>query len=206
MIAPDDLLALVAVHGLPVAGLIAVVEGPIITVLCAWAAAGGLFTPWKVFAVMVLADLIGDIAFYALGRQGVDRIPAGWLRRIGARPGRLRGLERQFRHRGGRMLALGKVTHSAGALFLLAAGAARMPVLPFLWFNLLATLPKTALFFALGWFGGHAWQRMEIWIANGSILLALVVVATALWWFLHQRRTSPASSRPITRRPGSRPS
>lgn len=205
MSGPEEFLALVSSHGLPVVGLIALIEGPIITVLAAWAASLGVFAPWTVFAVVVAADLAGDLVFYALGRRGIGWLPPAWARRIGLRPARLRLLTRQFRDRGGRMLLLGKVTHSAGALVLVAAGAAQMRLLPFFWFNLLATLPKSLLFFALGWFAGHAWERIDRWITHGSLILLLLLGASAaLIWFRSRRvAASAASSLPGTRGRGS---
>lgn len=191
MLTPEGLMALVSTHGLPIVGLVALLEGPIVTVLAAWAASRGVFDPWAVLAVVVIADLAGDFGFYALGRRGTGWLPPGWARRIGLRPARLRLLTRQFQQRGGRMLLLGKVTHSAGALVLIAAGAARMPLLPFFWFNLLATLPKSLAFFALGWFAGHAWERIERWIAHGSLILLIVLAAgAALIWFRWRRAAS----------------
>lgn len=190
MTGPEDLMALVAAHGLPVVGLIALVEGPIVTVLAGWAASGGVLPLWPLAATVILADLAGDLGFYLLGRRGIGWVPGGLRRRLGLRPDRLDRLAEQFRCRGGRILLLGKLTHSAGALVLTAAGAARMPVAPFLVYNLLATVPKSLAFLALGHIAGHAWERIETWIVNGSwLLLALVAMAALIWW---RRRASAA--------------
>jgi len=126
--------------------------------------------------------------------------PQGLRRRLGRNPDRLDRLTDHFRHRGGRILVLGKLTHSAGALVLTAAGAARMPVAPFLFFNLVATVPKSLALLALGICAGHAWERIDTWIANGSwIALALGLL---LAWRLRPAPASAASSPPGTRRRG----
>lgn len=178
MIAPDQLMALVATAGLPVVGLVAVLEGPIITVLAGWAAAQGLLPLWPLAVVLVLADLIGDLAFYALGRQGAAWVPQPLRDRLGLHPERLDGVARRFHTRGGRILIMGKLTHSAGALILTAAGAARMPLRPFVVYNLMATVPKSLIFLALGHIAGHAWERIGTWIANGSWILLALIAAT----------------------------
>lgn len=190
MTGPEELMALVAAHGLPVVGLIAVVEGPIITVLAGWAAANGLLPLWPLAATVILADLAGDLGFYLLGRRGIGRLPAGLRRRLGLHPDRLARLAEQFRTRGGRILVLGKLTHSAGAVILTAAGTARMPLVPFLAYNTLATVPKSLAFLALGHIAGHAWERIETWIVKGSwLLLALLAIGALIWW---RRRASAA--------------
>ena len=58
--------------------LIAVAEGPIITVIAGFLASRGLLDVALVFAVAFLADLRRDLLLYAIGRSG--RAPAGLLR------------------------------------------------------------------------------------------------------------------------------
>ena len=82
-----------------------------------------------------------------------------------------------FEEKGGRTLLFGKLTHVAGLPILVAAGAARMPYPIFLGYNFLGTLPKTAVFAALGWCFGSAWQRIDGGIFYASILATVVLTA-----------------------------
>jgi membrane protein DedA with SNARE-associated domain len=61
-----------------------------------------------------------------------------------------------LRRRGWRLLVWGKVTHAAGFAVLIAAGAARMPFLPFLLVSAPLSAAKTALLVGLGWAVGGA--------------------------------------------------
>lgn len=201
MIAPDQMMALVSAHGLPVIGLVAVVEGPVVTVLAGWAVATGALPLGPLVLVLIVADLVGDLGFYALGRRGLGWLPQRLRRRLGLNPDRLDRLTDHFCHRGGRILVLGKLTHSAGALVLTAAGAARMPVAPFLFFNLVATVPKSLALLALGVWAGHAWERIDTWIANGSWIALALGLAALLAWRLRPAPASAALSPPGTRRP-----
>lgn len=178
----EAVAALLAKHGLVILAPVAVIEGPIVTVIAAWLASRGLFDLWSVAAVVILADLVGDFAFYALGRWGLGVLPPEWLARFGIGASRLSRLSGHFDARGGRTLLFGKLTHSVGFAVLAAAGMARMPLPRFFWFNLLGTVPKSLVFVALGYGFGAAYARIDDWIARASIiLLALIVVGAAAW-------------------------
>lgn len=178
----ETIIAVMAKHGLAVIAPIAVLEGPIVTVIAAWLASQHLFNIWSVAIVVILADLVGDLGLYALGRWGLHRLPKRWRDRLGLNRARLHGLAKHFEAKGGRTLVFGKLTHSAGAAVLVAAGLARLPFWRFVWINLAATIPKSLFFVALGYFIGSAYTRIDDWIARASlVLLGVIVVAGAVW-------------------------
>lgn len=184
MIDLPTIQSLISTHGLWVVAPIAVLEGPIVTVISAWLAQRGLFDLPQLILVLVLADLAGDAILYAVGRWGLHRLPPHWLRRVGLREGRLRLMSRRFDHQGGRILAFGKLTHAAGAAVLVAAGLARMPFGSFLFFNTLATIPKTLAFVALGYLIGHTYRLIYFWLSNASLaILAILAIGAAAWMF-----------------------
>ncbi|OCX66809.1 hypothetical protein BFP70_01255 [Thioclava sp. SK-1] len=188
----ETIIALLSTHGLMLVGGLAIVEGPIVTVLAAWLASQGIFDIWRLLIVVIVADVLGDIVYYLIGRRGLGIVPARWRSRLGLDQKRLRKMLRHFRAKGGRTLVMGKLTHSAGAAILVAAGIARMPFVPFLMYNFIASIPKSAAFVALGYFVGSAYARIDGWIARGSlILLIALVVAGAVWWF-HRRQSCPS--------------
>ncbi|MEZ5722460.1 MAG: hypothetical protein R3D59_13060 [Paracoccaceae bacterium] len=115
--------ALLAKHGLILVAPVAVLEGPIVTVIAAWLATRGVFPLWAVALVVVAADLVGDLLLYALGRWGRAVVPTRFLDRLGLGAARLEALAGHFEVKGGRTLLFGKITHSVGFAVLVAAGA-----------------------------------------------------------------------------------
>ena len=136
--------------------------------------------------MLSLGDLVGDALHYALGRSGLRRIPERWRHRLRIDEAALDVLGHHFKARGGRTLIVAKLTHSLGFAALIAAGAARMPFLPFLWFNLLGTLPKTLAFLLLGYALGHATAMIDTWLWRGS-LVVIVLGGLFLLWLLKKK-------------------
>lgn len=185
----DTLIAAVASHGVTILLPLSIIEGPIVTILAGYASRLGVFQIPVAFAIVVLGDLIGDSLLYLLGQRGLGRIPPKWLARLGLAPDRVTALSEHFAEKGGRTLILAKITHSVGAAVMVAAGLARMPFWMFMWFNLLGTLPKSAVFLALGYVLGEAAAQLGPSITIGSmIMLGLMALGGAAWWFWPRRK------------------
>lgn len=182
MIPYETLIDWLTQYGLWIVALAAIAEGPIVTVLSAFLAREGVFPLVPLAVILVAGDILGDFAFYMLGRRGIGRIPLRWRRWLGLGPGRTEVLAEHFAQRGGRLLVLGKLTHSVGAAVLVAAGLARMPIVPFLAYNLFASIPKTGALMALGWFAGDAYARIDLWLGRGAwVMFGLIALAVAIW-------------------------
>lgn len=190
MTAGQEIAALVMAHGLWVLVPLAVLEGPIVTVIVGGLASLGLIDPALAIVLLVLADVAGDAVLYAGGRGlRIDRIPL-----IGARlrlpRAQLVPLIRGMRRHATRLMVLGKLTHAAGFAVLIAAGAARVSLAQFLVVNLLASVPKTLAFFALGYGFATAQERISHWLSlgSGAVLGVAAVAAGLVLVFRHRAR------------------
>lgn len=182
--------ALIRDWGLIILAPLAVLEGPIVAIVSGYLSRAGLLMLPQAMVVLVLADLLGDVVLYMLGRRGRAGAALPWLARFGVTRRRLARVLRAFRARGGRILVLGKLTHSAGFAVLLAAGMARMPFARFLALNLLATLPKVAAFLWLGWwFGAVSSGRIGNWLLGGSLLVVVCVGVALIFHVLSRERS-----------------
>ena len=175
-----DVLQMMQNHGLWLVGPMAIIEGPIVTVIAAYLAKLGYMTLLGVYLVCMLGDLVGDAMYYWIGRAGPAVLPERWLARLGVTAARQMALKGHFAKNGGRTLLLGKLTHSAGLPIMLASGAARMNFSLYMWYNVLGTIPKTALFVAVGWYLGSAYTAIDHWIWRASAGLILVVAVGLL--------------------------
>lgn len=183
----ETVIALVKAHGIALIAPLSILEGPIVTVVASYLASLAYLNIYAVIFVVILGDLVGDLILYGAGRWGSG---AKWMAKLGLTAERLANLTGHFAGKGARTLLFGKWTHSAGAAVLFAAGVARMPLGAFMFWNTLATVPKSLLFVAIGYSFGHLYHQIDDWIGKGSIvLLTLLVFGGILWWW--QKRRGP---------------
>lgn len=188
---PAEILALVQAHGILILAVLAVFEGPIVTVIAAWLASLSILSLPQVFICVVLADLVGDTVLYLAGRFAPDWLPVAWARYLGLSRRRVARFLRGFRDNGPRLLVFGKLTHAAGFAMLIAAGAARMPFWQFVLVNTLATVPKSVFFITVGYLGGSAFAAIGQWLFLFSLVVGGVVALFVVWWWRKHRTQHP---------------
>ena len=183
----ETVIALVKLHGIGLLVPLAILEGPIVTVIAAYLASLAYLNIWAVIVVVILGDLLGDIVLYGAGRWGSG---ARWMARLGLDEARLQRLTEHFEGKGPRTLLVGKWTHTAGAAVLFAAGVARMNFAAFLFWNTLATIPKSLIFVVIGYSFGHLYNSINDWIGRASVLMGTILIFTAVifWWRRHSKR------------------
>ncbi len=160
---------------------LAVVEGPVVSVVAGFLSAQGYFAWYWALCLLVCGDLIGDVFYYWVGRSGRTT-----LARLGRRAGMgvTPELQRDLRNNAVRMLFIGKWTHSIGFLVLIGSGMLRVPLPRFIVVNLIATLPKSAALLALGYFAAAAWPGLEAHAAVATIglgALGMAAIGLTLW-------------------------
>jgi len=164
LISLQDILAWIIHYKYAVMLPIAVVEGPIVTVFGGFLAAHGLLNVYAVYVVSLLGDIIGDLLYYVIGRWGMKSFLIKWGYLFGVTEKKIKNLEKHFEKHSGKTLVLGKISHGVGSIVLIAAGAAKMPVGRFVWFNLISSLPKSLLFLLVGFYFGAAYKRISAYI------------------------------------------
>jgi membrane protein DedA with SNARE-associated domain len=163
-------LPLLARYGYTVLLPIAVVEGPAVTMIAGALVAAGQFDPVLTCALLVAADLVGDVLYYCLGRFGHAPLVARLSKRLSAASEKLRPLEQRFRDNDWKLLMIGK-TQALGSVILYMAGASRTPFIRYMALNLLGTLPKVILFQTIGYFLGRG-------ILSSTRYVDLITLAT----------------------------
>jgi membrane protein DedA with SNARE-associated domain len=160
---------------------IAILEGPVVTVISGILVARGTLSFLPTLAVVFAGDMISDPALYLLGRFGrqlLRRLPLPAFAQH-----RLEPVERQYAAFPWRTLIVGKLSYGLGSLFVVAAGAARMPARDFLMRMGLVDAVKSASLLALGYFCGRAVLRRTGYLryyAAAVIAAALLAAAAAL--------------------------
>ena len=159
-----------------------VVAGPPAYVVAGALIAGGALNWLIVTLMLVAADLVGDAAYYSLGRWGHGPLMDRLGQRLKMTPERLQPIEDRFRRNDWILILIGK-SQAFGAVVLYAAGATRMNFVRFLWWNLVATIPKIILFELVGYFFGATVMRSQhsVDVITFVMFGAALVLLVAYW-------------------------
>jgi membrane protein DedA with SNARE-associated domain len=153
---------------------IVVIEGPVATVLAGFLSSMSYLSLGISYVIVVLGDLVGDMIYYALGYWGRGGIIEKYGSYVGITGKRLSQLEAHFQDHAGKTLLLGKLTHGIGIVALIAAGTARVPFIKFLWYNLVATLPKSLILLLVGFYFGEAYMKLSRYL-DYTAVIALII-------------------------------
>ena len=187
-------------HGIALILPLAVIEGPVVSVLAGFLSAQGDFHWYWALCLLVCGDLIGDGIYYWIGRSGRASLTGlGKLLRMRAHV--TTAVQCGLRCNAVKMLFIGKWTHSIGGIVLVGSGMVRLPFARFMLVNLLATVPKSAVLFALGYFADSYFKLFERHVLLATIVLGALGGASILLVFRKDLRPrgceiSPAAMDP----------
>lgn len=159
------------------------IEGPIVTIIGAFLSTLGYLNLFFVFWIVLAGDIFGDMIHYAIGRWGGAPLLNRWGHHIGVTEKRFLRLKQSFHTHPRRTLFTGKLLQGVGAMVLQAAGAVKMPLKTFVWYNLIASIPKALFLIAIGYFFGYAYVDIDNYlgyITIGTMLLSILVVVIYL--------------------------
>jgi membrane-associated protein len=156
-------------------------EGPISTVIAGFLTAQGVMLFSVVSAVVIAADVAGDILHYAIGRWGRHSFLERWGKYVGVTSERLYKIERHFVNHSGKTILLSKIAHGVGAVFLVGAGMSKMPFRKFALYSIAGTIPKSIVLLLVGYYFGQAIQGFRhyfhlIALATLGLTVALLLV------------------------------
>lgn len=144
-----------------------------------------------IWALVVASAVAGDCCGYLVGRTGGQRLLERLASKFRSMRGRLDQLRTFFDQHGSKAVFMARFI--AGARFMAGpmAGAAGMPFLRFLGWNVMGALVWCSLVLAIGYLlGDEVWHVITLvhrsvrWAAVGVLIIA--VAASLVWWWTRQ--------------------
>ena len=181
---PATVISWLATYRYAILFPLVIIEGPIVTILVGFMASLGQFNIVICYPLIVVGDIIGDVFMYLQGRWGGKPAILKWGYHFGIKPEVIVRLEEHFKHHPGKTLIFGKISHFFGGPVLIAAGMARMKLSKFLWFNFLATLPKSLVLLLIGFYFGEAYVKLDKFLTFAGLAAGLLVALCAVAYFI----------------------
>lgn len=179
----NDMPSLLIHYGYFIYLPLAVIEGPIVTIVAGFLTSLGYFNALAIYILAILGDLIGDTLYYVLGRRGNEYLLARkkflWINIE-----QLKKLKNHFDKHLGKTILLGKWTHAIGAPILIAAGMAQVSFKKYILFNIIGTAPKMLAFLIIGYYFGQAYKRIDAYFNYAAAIIFFIIILIAVIYFL----------------------
>jgi membrane protein DedA with SNARE-associated domain len=164
-----------------------VIEGPIISILAGFIASMGHLHLIVAYIVIIIADLVGDTMYYYIGYSGRKTFVKKWGKYIGINEKRVESIENHFKKHSVKTLVAGKLSQGVGAVILVAAGISKMPFREFIWYNLLATLPKSLILLLVGYYFGRAYVEFNDYLSYTTfIMIGLAAMLLVIYFVIRK--------------------
>lgn len=180
-----------AIHLLETGGYIllfpiAIMEGPIITVISGFLVSLGIFNVFIVYGIIVLGDVLGDAFWYLLGRFGGNwRYTEPIKRFFKLTPERIEATRERFATHRYKMMMASKLLWGVGSAGLFTAGMVRIPYISFATTCLVVTMAQAAFFLTVGYYFGEAYEIIGQYLdyfASITLVVGCIGIAAALWY------------------------
>lgn len=188
-------LAWVKSAGYSLMFLAMIIEGPVITSAAAFATALGYFNIFIVILLSIAGDLVGDYIYYGIGYYGRVQFVEKYGHKVGLTKARLKHMEQLIKTHPKKTLTAIKLAPLLPAPGLMMIGASRMPLKRYTWMTFLVALPKTLLFFALGYYFGSAYDRFSQIFQNGQYFILAAVALTVVVFYGYKQISAQISAR-----------
>lgn len=153
---------------------IAILEGPIISILGGFLVSVGKLNFIIVYLIVILGDIIGDTMYYVLGRWGEKHIRKYGIH-VGITEARIEKTKNYFHENHKKAVVISKVAHGIGMAGLVVAGILKIPYKKYIRTCFYITSAQALILLTLGVLFGHAYATIEKYL-NAYVGLVSVVV------------------------------
>ena len=161
---------------------IAVVEGPIITIISGFLVSRGRLSLIPALLVVFSGDAISDIIFYFIGRGG--RRIMKYVPFLHVSDEQIVNMESRYHAHPWRTMLVSKFSYGLGTLFMIACGIFEMGVVDFATFALSLNFVRSSLLLALGYYFGKVAIRLgPTYLSYYALGIIIIVPLTTLFFW-----------------------
>src|ERR1035437_1989467 len=154
---------------------LAIIEGPIVSVIAGFLVTLGVFNPLLVYVVMVLGDIIGDGIIYYMGYSGKR-----FLKYFRVTEEKLEKAKQYFHENHKKPIFMSKLVHGIGFTGLIAAGASHVPYKRYFLTCTFISVVQSAVMLTVGILFGHAYVQigkyLDYYAAGVSVIVLIVLL------------------------------
>ena len=174
-------------HGYFLLFVLMLIEGPVITAAGAFAAALNYFNIWIILLLSVIANLIPDAIYYAIGYWSRGQVLEKYGHYVGITAERIELVERLAAEHSGKSLLAIKLIPLLATPGLIVVGASRMDIKKYAFWCTIITLPTSLLYLILGFYFGAAYGTIDHYLHIGVYVIIAAAAIIILLVYLQRK-------------------
>jgi membrane protein DedA with SNARE-associated domain len=163
----------------------AIIEGPILTVASGFLLRQGIFNPLFLFLALATGDLTADIGWYYIGYFFAEPALKKHGKFLGLTPDLFEKIKSIFYKKHSVILFISKITMGFGLALgtLMVAGAIRISLRSYLFYNTLGEIIYVGLLMFLGYYLGQLYGTISTGLELISLLGTFLAIGLAIYGF-----------------------
>lgn len=166
---------------------LAIVEGPIITIISGFLCSTGFFRLYLVYPIVILGDNIGDFLYYSLGRWVSSDLLERFGKWIGITPKKMDGVKDYISINPNKTIGFSKIILGIGVAGLVLAGKSKVPFGRFFKICFLTSIAQSAVYLGAGWFFGTFYLQISHYLNYFASLSIVTALALALFFIIKSK-------------------
>lgn len=168
--------------------LLSLIPAEVILPFAGFLVGTGQFDLTSVFLIVTVGNLIGDLVLFIVAAKGGRWILEKYGRYFFVSKHDLEHTDQMFAAHGGRLVILGRLIPIVRTFIAIPAGIAQMPLLKFIGYTVVGSLPWNVALIFIGLKSGENWNVIKPYTDKIDILLAGAVLAIIIWYVVRHRR------------------
>ncbi|MCX6766928.1 MAG: VTT domain-containing protein [Candidatus Moranbacteria bacterium] len=174
-------------HGYILMFFAMLIEGPIVTVAAAFAAALGYFDVFIVFILSFLGDIVADVIYYFIGYFSRLAVIEKFGKFFGLTEKRMHRIEALLNGHSVKTLIALKLTPVLPTPGLMLVGATKMSIKRFVKICSIIIFPRTIFLVIMGYYFGAAYEVMAKQFEKNYWIFIFIVATVAIVYYLFSR-------------------
>lgn len=166
---------------------LAVIEGPIITVIAGFLCNNGLMNPIYAYLTVIAGDMVGDSFYYALGRWSQSAFFQKISRKLGITTNKLERVKKYISANPYKSISLSKVVLGVGIAGLFLAGQSKIPFGKYLIVCAITAAVQSAVYLVIGYFFGAFYHQISHYLNYFAGLAIVVTLIILLFLFIRSK-------------------
>lgn len=162
---------------------LAIIEGPIITVVAGFLVTLKVFNPFAVYIVMVIGDVVGDGIVYYIGHSGKR-----FLYYFKITDKKLEKVKQYFKDNHIKTIILSKLIHGVGFTGLIVAGASHVPYKRYFKTCIIISSIQSLVMLTIGILFGHTYVVIEKYLNYYAALVSVALLIIILLVIIRKYR------------------